>query len=103
MVFLSGEVVVDGKCTTLTSLSDFVANLEASGYFKKSVEIVSSQTEPLATPPGELIKFSVKGLFVTPGEPAADADGLMLGTAGILHFLLRHHHPVAVTSAPLLA
>lgn len=36
-------------------------------------------------------------------EPAADADGLMLGTAGILHFLLRHHHPAAVTSAPLLA
>jgi lantibiotic modifying enzyme len=38
-----------------------------------------------------------------PGEPAADADGLMLGTAGILHFLLRHHHPGAMTSAPLLA
>jgi class IV lanthipeptide synthase len=37
-----------------------------------------------------------------PGEPAGDADGLMLGTAGILHFLLRHHHPAAVTSAPLL-
>jgi hypothetical protein len=40
---------------------------------------------------------------LAPGEPAADADGLMLGTAGILHFLLRHHHPTAVTSAPLLA
>jgi serine/threonine protein kinase len=35
-------------------------------------------------------------------EPADDADGLMLGTAGVLHFLLRHHHPAAVTSAPLL-
>ena len=39
----------------------------------------------------------------SPDEPAADADGLMLGTSGILHFLLRYHHPVAVTSAPLLA
>ncbi len=38
-----------------------------------------------------------------PEEPAADADGLMLGTAGILHFLLRHQHPAAVASAPLLA
>jgi lantibiotic modifying enzyme len=38
-----------------------------------------------------------------PGESATDADGLMLGTAGILHFLLRHQHPQAVTSAPLLA
>jgi len=36
-------------------------------------------------------------------ESAAGADGLMLGTAGILHFLLRHRHPAAVTSAPLLA
>jgi hypothetical protein len=36
-------------------------------------------------------------------EPPAAADGLMLGTAGILHFLLRHDHPAAVTSAPLLA
>ena len=37
-----------------------------------------------------------------PDEPASDADGLMLGTAGVLHFVLRHHHPAAVTSAPLL-
>lgn len=40
---------------------------------------------------------------LAPEEPAADADGLMLGTAGVLHFLLRHHHPVAVTRPPLLA
>lgn len=37
-----------------------------------------------------------------PGEPAAGADGLMLGTTGVLHFLLRHHHPATVTRAPLL-
>src|SRR2546421_839637 len=36
-----GEVMIDGRCTTLTSLSDFAANLEASGFFKKSIEIVS--------------------------------------------------------------
>jgi lantibiotic modifying enzyme len=36
-------------------------------------------------------------------EPAAGVDGLMLGTAGILHFLLRYHHPAAVPNAPLLA
>jgi lantibiotic modifying enzyme len=38
-----------------------------------------------------------------PGEPDADADGLMLGAAGILHFLLRYRHPAAVTNAPLLS
>ena len=46
---------------------------------------------------------SRKPWSLPPEEPAADADGLMLGTASILHFLLRHHHPAAVTSAPLLA
>jgi hypothetical protein len=38
-----------------------------------------------------------------PEERPVDAGGLMLGTAGILHFLLRHHHPRTLTSAPLLA
>jgi type IV pilus assembly protein PilN len=65
----SSDVVIDGRCTTLTDLSDFVTNLEASGYFKKSVEIVSSQTEPLTVPPGELIKFSIKAQFQQPGNP----------------------------------
>ena len=64
----SSEVVIDGRCTTLTDLSDFVTNLEASGYFRRSVEIVSSQTEALAVPPGELIKFSIKAQFQQPGD-----------------------------------
>jgi hypothetical protein len=38
-----------------------------------------------------------------PYERAADADGLMIGTAGILHFLLRHQYPAVITSPPLLA
>jgi type IV pilus assembly protein PilN len=77
MLWLTGlkqdadSITIDGRCTTLTGLSDFVANLEATGYFKRSVEIVSSQTEVMTTPPGEVVKFSVKGVFVTPGEAAA--------------------------------
>ena len=68
----SGEVVVDGKCTTLTSLSDFVANLEATGYFKKSIEIVSSQTEAMTGPPPvDLIKFSVRAIFQPPSQGPA--------------------------------
>ena len=31
------DVVIDGRCTTLTGLSEFVSNLEASGYFKRSI------------------------------------------------------------------
>ena len=56
------------KCTSLTSLSDFVSNLESSGYFKKSIEIVNSQTEALTQPPGELIKFTIKAVFQPPTE-----------------------------------
>jgi type IV pilus assembly protein PilN len=63
------EVLIDGRCTTLTGLSDFVANLEGSGYFKRSVEIVSSRVETLPTPPGELISFSLKALFQAPNAP----------------------------------
>jgi type IV pilus assembly protein PilN len=64
------SITIDGRCTSLTALSDFVANLEGTGYFKKSVEIVSSQTEVTTAPPGDLVKFSVKAVFVTPNDPA---------------------------------
>ena len=72
---VGADVVIDGRCTTLTALSDFVANLEGSGYFKKSVEIISSQTEAIPTPPGELIKFSVKAQFIQPGAAGAGKAG----------------------------
>ena len=64
-------VTIDGRCTALTSLSDFIVSLEASGYFERSIEIVSSQTETMPTPPGELIKFTIKAQFVRPAEAAA--------------------------------
>jgi type IV pilus assembly protein PilN len=60
-------VVIEGRCTALTGLSDFVANLEASGYFRKSIEIVSSQTEALPAAPRELVRFSIKAQFQQPG------------------------------------
>jgi type IV pilus assembly protein PilN len=68
------SITIDGRATSLTALSDFVANLEGTGYFKKSVEIVSSQTEVMTAPPGgDVVKFSVKGAFVTPNDPAKGA------------------------------
>jgi Tfp pilus assembly protein PilN len=55
------EVVIDGRCTSLTALSDFVAALEASNLFERPVEIVDSQVETAATPGvAELIRFSVR-------------------------------------------
>jgi type IV pilus assembly protein PilN len=75
------SVVLDGRCTALTSLSDFVGNLEASGYFKRSIEIVSTITEPMATPPGELTRFSIKAEFQQPGQPKPPAPAT--GTARV--------------------
>jgi type IV pilus assembly protein PilN len=66
------DIVIDGRCTTLTSLSDFVAALNKTGYFSKDgkgVDLVSSQVESTAagatgTP---IIKFQVKAKFTMPG------------------------------------
>ncbi len=59
-------VTIDGRCTSLTALSDFVANLERSPYFNKPVELVGSQTQTIPEPPGELIRFTVKATFAPP-------------------------------------
>jgi type IV pilus assembly protein PilN len=63
----SGELTIAGRCVTLTALSDFVDNLEASGYFKPPVEIIDSKVENASTPGGELISFSIKAQFEMPG------------------------------------
>jgi type IV pilus assembly protein PilN len=68
-----GDVVIDGDSTTQTGVSDFVNNLEASGYFKKSIDIVGTTTQPLPQPPGELVTFTLKAQFLTPGDVKAAA------------------------------
>ena len=67
------DVTLDGKTSTLSSLADFVANLEASGYFAKPVEITNSEEEK--SNDTDLIKFTVKATFEMPGakKPAAAA------------------------------
>ncbi len=67
----AGDVTLDGKTSTLSSLADFVANLEASGHFAKPVEITNSEEEKAGDT--DLIKFTVKATFEMPGtkKPAA--------------------------------
>ena len=67
------SVLIDGRSTAVTNLTDFVSNLEASGYFKKSIDIVSSQTESANTGQTDLIKFSIKAQFQPPAAPVAAA------------------------------
>lgn len=65
---VAGDVVIDGLSTTQTGVSDFVNNLEMSGYFRRSIDIVGTTTQPLPQPPGELVKFTLRAQFQRPGE-----------------------------------
>lgn len=69
------DVTLQGRCMSLTALSDFVGNLEQTHYFKKPVEIVSSEVVKGDKDGPELISFTVKGTFQMSGidQPAAAA------------------------------
>jgi type IV pilus assembly protein PilN len=65
----TGDLTIEGRCANLTSLSDFVGNLEQSGKFKKPVEILDSQVQTVQAASTDLIKFSVKAQYSGPGAP----------------------------------
>ena len=60
------DLSIEGRCLTLTSISDFVDNLGRSGWFKRPVEIVSSPVEPGSAGSGELIKFTIRAQVASP-------------------------------------
>ena len=62
------DFTLSGYTASLPSLSDFVANLEATKWFKRPVEILDSQvqSDPKA---GDLVKFSIKGALNDPEAP----------------------------------
>jgi len=74
-------LTIQGRCLTLTSLSDFIGNLEASRYFIRPVEIIETTTDTSARDKGpELIVFTIRGTFqmagvesVAPPPPGAKA------------------------------
>ena len=59
-------LTMQGRCLTLTSLSDFIGNLEASRYFIRPVEIIESTVETDKEGP-ELIAFTIRGTFQMAG------------------------------------
>jgi type IV pilus assembly protein PilN len=74
-----GDVfTLDGLTTSLTGLTDFVSNLEASAWFSKPVDIIDSQVVPNEKT-GDMYKFSIKATFKNPAAPAAPVAG---GPAG---------------------
>jgi type IV pilus assembly protein PilN len=66
------EITLAGMTTSLTGVSDFVANLEGSAWFARPVDIIDSEmsNDPKS---GELVKFSVKATINNPNAPAAPA------------------------------
>ena len=64
------DITLDGMTTSLQELSNFVANLESSPWFKKPVDIVDSQSQP-GTKTAELFKFTVRASFKDPEAPVA--------------------------------
>jgi type IV pilus assembly protein PilN len=71
------DVTLEGRCLSLTALSDFVGNLEASRYFKRPVEIIDSGVVAAGSQGGpELIRFVVKGSFQMAGiDTTTPVDG----------------------------
>lgn len=72
------DVSIEGRTSTLSALTDFVANLQNSQYFRRPVEIVSSSTE--TDQQGELVRFVVRATFM-PGGNALSAPAAAPGPA----------------------
>jgi type IV pilus assembly protein PilN len=75
-------LTIQGRCLTLTSLSDFIGNLEASRYFIRPVEIVESAVTAGDAKSPDLIQFTIRGTFqmagvdsVAPPPPGSPARG----------------------------
>jgi type IV pilus assembly protein PilN len=62
------DFTLDGFATSMTALSDFVASIENTKWFRKPVEIIDSQvTSDQKT--GDLVKFVVKASYFDPNAP----------------------------------
>jgi type IV pilus assembly protein PilN len=61
------DFTFDCRAPSLTIASDFVANLEASPWFKKPVELVDSQVDQ--TPQGPLVRFTIRATTDNPDAP----------------------------------
>ena len=68
MAQTGADFTLSGMTDSMTAVSDFVANLEGTRWFKKPVEIVDSQVQADAKA-GDLIKFQIKAQFVDPSAP----------------------------------
>ena len=64
-------LTIQGRCLSLTSLSDFIGNLEATRYFMRPVEIVESSVTTGDAKSPDLIQFTIRGTFQMAGVESA--------------------------------
>jgi type IV pilus assembly protein PilN len=65
---VGNDFTLGGYTTSMSALSDFVAGLEGTKWFRRPVEIIDSQVT--ADPKtGDLVKFAVKASYVDPSAP----------------------------------
>ena len=70
LVQKGNDVTMSGMTTSNMGVSDFVANLETSGWFKRPVDIIGTTTD--SDPKvGELVKFEIRGAINNPEAPPA--------------------------------
>jgi len=75
-------LTMQGRCLTLTSLSDFIGNLEASRYFARPVEIIDSVVVSGDGKTPDLIQFTIRGTFQMAGVEAPPAPVTRGGKRG---------------------
>ena len=62
------DFTISGFGTSMTALSDFIANLESTNRFRKPVEIVDSQVQS-DKKGNDLVRFAIKAAYVDPDAP----------------------------------
>jgi type IV pilus assembly protein PilN len=67
MLQRGSDFTIEGRTTTLSGLSDFIANMESSPWFKKPVEIVDSAVDQ--GPNGDLVRFTIRATTQNPEAP----------------------------------
>jgi type IV pilus assembly protein PilN len=65
------DFTIEGRTTSLSTLSDFVANLEGSAWFTRPVEILDTQVDQ--TPAGDMVRFTVRATTQNPEGAVAPA------------------------------
>lgn len=76
------ELTISGLTTSLTGVSDFVANLEISPAFKRPVDIIDSEMSKDAKAE-DLVKFSIKARIHNPDAPTAPAPAAAAAKAAV--------------------